>query len=508
MFLTALTYSSSASFPLLEGWDDHVYVSGNTERLVFSFDNILYWLSHPCEGCYLPLTMYSYMLDYAVWGLNGLGYHLQNIFWHIIAVLAVFSIMKWFRISLWLAFALSLVFSIHPQRVESVVWISERKDVMCAAFYFWSIFFWLTEKNKKMTLMLFIAAILSKSMAISLPIIFLMGEYYSENRINLKAWFTKLWPFFIVVLVFIPVTIMSQDINREGISLLRQSYVLLHNVIWYVQMTFFSGGLSPIYPRVILSIQEIFMMTTWYLVFIIAAFAISRGNKTFFKNGIVPLFCCFLVSLAPVAGFLPLGAIDYADRYSYIPSAFLWIMVGELMTNSFSKGPLSEKKGHMINFKLMTYIGILYILLLAFMNFVYSSIWTDYYSVLKAACVHKPPSYMALGALGDIELSRGNYEEAAKIADRIITRPKGLETQKGYAKIILKAKYTKAFASYNLKNKKEALRIFEEIRQDLNVDSFGSAEGYNNMVKMMIDCCNSLGNKEKAEKLKKEIYNK
>jgi len=80
-----------------------------------------------------------------------------------------------------------------------------------------------------------------------------------------------------------------------------------------------------------------------------------------------------------------------------------------------------------------------------------------------------------------------------------------LETEKGYAKIILKAKYTKAFALYKSGDKQQALKIFEEIKPDLNENSFGSLEGYVAMVKMMVDSCNYIGDSEKAEKFKKEI---
>ena len=509
VLLTASVYSFSASFPLLEGWDDHAYVSCNTERLHPSLDNMIYWLGHPCEGCYLPLTMYSYMLDYAVCGLNSVGYHIQSIFWHTMAVLAVFNIMKWFGINLWLAFALSLIFSIHPQRVESVVWISERKDVMCAAFYFWSFYYYISGDRQRfplIPLILFILAMLSKSMAISLPLVFIVCEYAAENKFNPKAWTRKLWPFFLVAAVFLPVTIMSQDINREGISLSRQAYVLVHNVAWYVRTAFVSGWPSPIYPRVTLSSSEIFTTVSCYIVLIAAAMYFFLINKMYFRDGVIPLFCCFLASLAPVAGFFPLGAIDYADRYSYIPSAFLWTMVGGLIINTFRKISSTERKQRsIINLKLMTYGGILYIMVFAFMNVVYSDIWRDYCSVLTAACVHEPPSYIALGALGDVELSRGNYGEAIKISERIISRQKGLETEKGYAKIILKAKYTMAYALYKNGDKQQALKIFEEIKPYLNENSFGALEGYVAMVKMMVDSCNSIGDSERAEKLKKEI---
>lgn len=468
---------------------------------------MIYWLTHSCEWCYLPLTMYSYMFDYAIWGLNGIGYHLQNVFWHILAVLAVFGLMKHFGLNPWLAFALSLVFSIHPQRVESVVWISERKDVMCAAFYLWSVFFWVSGKSKRISFILFIAAMLSKSMAISLPFVLAACEFYGDGKFNPKAWLKKLWPFFLVSLIFIPVTIFSQDINRGGIIFLRQSYVLIHNIAWYVQTCFFPGRLSPLYPKVILSYWEITQILLTYAIIIAIGIHLYMRSREFFMNKMIPLSCCFLVSIGPVAGFLPLGAIDYADRYSYIPSVFLWIAFGALLTQSLNNiNAVTEKKKSSRSYLMILMIaGFSYVILLAGINWIYSNVWKSYYSVLSAACMNNPPSYIALGARGDLELSLGNYSEAISTADMILTRQKGWETEEGYRKIVLKAKYTKAFASYNLGNKKEALKIFEEIKPDLDVNLFGSAEGYSRLIKMMIDCCYSIGDKGKAEKLKSEM---
>ncbi|MCF7889445.1 MAG: hypothetical protein K9L78_04920, partial [Victivallales bacterium] len=93
------------------------------------------------------------MFDYNIWGFYSFGYHLQNIFWFIAASIAFYQILNLFRIKPVIAFLLTLIFAVHPQRIESVVWLSERKDVVCTAFYFWCIFFYIknTKKNLNLT---------------------------------------------------------------------------------------------------------------------------------------------------------------------------------------------------------------------------------------------------------------------------------------------------------------------------------------------------------------------
>jgi hypothetical protein len=347
---------------------------------------------------------------------------------------------------------------------------------------------------------------LSKSMAISLPFVLIALQFYMEGTLNIKSCIRKLWPFLLATAAFIPVTIMSQDINREGISLLRQSYVLFHNMAWYGRTTFLPSELSPIYPRVIFSGLEIIRITSWYLIFLFIAYFFFRIDRVFFKFKILPMLICFLLSLGPVAGFLPLGAIDYADRYSYIPSVFIWIVIGLLLTKNriSEKIPGGSQKTN-IRHRIFIAAVFFYISCIGIITLVYSNMWRDYYSVLTAATLHEPPSYIALGALGDIELSRSNYPEAIKLADRIINREKGLETQKGYDRIILKAKYSKAIALYGLGDKKSAIAIFEAVKPYMGLDCFGTADGYRNMVKVMIDCYNSIGEKEKADKLNAEL---
>ena len=105
-----ILYSTSMNYPMYETGDDYYYILGNG-HLKFSLSNIVYWFHHTCLGNYLPLTMISYMPDYAFWEYNSLGYHLQNMFWHIITALVIFNCFKFFRIKSWIAFFFCLITS-------------------------------------------------------------------------------------------------------------------------------------------------------------------------------------------------------------------------------------------------------------------------------------------------------------------------------------------------------------------------------------------------------------
>lgn len=435
------------------------------------------------------------MLDYSLWGLDGTGYHLQNIFWHILTVIAVYRCMLLFKINVWCAFLLSLAFSVHPQRVESVVWISERKDVMCAAFYLWSFFYYIKESQKNKfplkALILFFLAIISKSMAISLPLILLSYEVLILKNMDAKTLLKKLAPFFAIFLIFIPVTVFSQIIPETKFSLPRQLFAIVHNLLWYLQKTVVPCQLSPIYPKIIFS-YALTVKIALALTFLVALLFVSfRKNKNLFMSRILPLISFFCISIAPVIGFFPLGAIDYADRYSYIPSVFIWMILGIYITESLHLGETrnTEKPRMIYHHPIFSLaLGGIYISILALMTFIYSGSWRDYYSILKISTMHNPPSYMALGALGDMELYNGNYEEAIKAADMIIQRTPGWEAEEGYRKIILKAEGIKGVALYRKGKKNEAAKYFESIYSKTTQTFFADEKSYADFITMLNEC--------------------
>ncbi|MEM4247940.1 MAG: tetratricopeptide repeat protein, partial [Candidatus Nanoarchaeia archaeon] len=487
--------SFSMRFPILNGWDDHIYIGDGTQ-LQFSLKNILYWFSHPCEGCYLPLTMLTYMFDYFFWGLNGTGYHIQNIFWHLVAVLFVYRCMLFFGINSWTAFLLTSAFAIHPQRVESVVWISERKDVLCAALYFASFFYFISRKEKDKfpgkSFLLFILAMLSKPMAISLPLVLFLHEIFIADRRDFKILFKNLAPFFILMFIFIPVTIYMQIIPEAKFSIARQIVVILHNIMWYFHKTILPKQLSPIYPRVIFGIPLLLNVFATIIFFAMLIFFMRRAEPLLFKRAGLPFLLCYLVSLAPVSGFFALGAIDYADRYSYIPSVFIWFIIGVYLTVYFHLKPAgaeqdkSQRIYHRPIFSIV--VGSIYVFLLALMTIFYSGFWTSYHSVLKAAVMHHPPSFIALGALADLEMLKGNFNEAERLANQILSREKGWETEEGYHRILLKAECIKAVCMYKTGRKKEALPIFEMLAKKMDQNFFTDETNYKNFLNMLDDC--------------------
>ena len=512
--IICFVYSYSWEFRIFDVWDDQVYILYN-KHLYFSLSNILYWFTHKCVGIYLPLTMITYIFDYSIWGLNSFGYHLQNIFWHIVTVLAVYNCFRLFKIKCWIALFLCIIFAVHPQRVESVVWLSERKDVLCAAFYFLSLYFYIKNRYAKFSIfafLFFILSMLSKPMAVSLPIILLIYEFYRWGKGRLQTevrrlktddcrletnersssvarnplsvtrsqWikdksqktkgslfvtlkfkslrvlrgekfrapipdvretithhssfniqhYLKLWPYFLVLVIFIPITILTQsdfDFISVPVTVLEKLYSVLFNLFWYTKETLFPTELNPLYPTTKLY-YSVIEVTVFYFGCIILAILVIVKNKNIYIYKALPLFLCYIVSLSPVIGIIRLGAIDHADRYSYIPSVFIWLGVGIVLNKIlYQKDTIKIKRislfqtSFLFSKKFIIIILIAYTTVLVINNFRYQWYWENKLRLFNYSVQSTPSSYLALNYLIDMEYNRKNYHNAIILADRLDT---------------------------------------------------------------------------------------
>ena len=561
IMIIVFLYSFSWSYPIYDSWDDTVYILKNN-HLAFSFSNILWWFTHPCVGCYLPITMLSYMFDYSLWGLNSFGYHLQNIFWHIVTVIVIYKCFRFFEIKSWIAFFLCLIFAAHPQRVESVVWLSERKDVLCAAFYFISIYFYIKNYNKKFSItafVCFILSLLSKPMALSLPVILLIYEFYRRNQCRIEtidrgqksevrsqesvtegekteigeketvdncqltvdgkqkkkpnpqepkqirsirviSGFIKLWLYFLVLFIFIPITIIAQGeatVPNNSILSFHKLYTVLYNIYWYTTQTLLPTDLNPIHPLIapFNTIMEV-------LLFYIGAFSLAIisfiKKKRFFIFNILPLILVYLIALLPVIGVVRLGSIDHADRYSYIPSVFIWFSIGLILTRilykNISTSSFQSPVRRCLNKKFIIAILIFYTAILLFFNYQYQEKWKNVHILFNYAASCVPVNSAALIGLGDIELNNGNYGEVLIIAEKLKSKDRLIAT------------FFEASVLFNV-DRKSAVKLLLKIKPLLK-DSYNFNDYHNRYISllgMLTIYYNSIGNTQKAIEYNNEI---
>lgn len=434
-FVTALVFARACSFPLLNGWDDQWYVINNTANLEWSWSNAARWFAAPYFANYIPATMLSYMFDYHFWGLNGVGYHIQNLFWHIVAVLGLFFCCRKMGIRPGVALLAGLLFAIHPQRAESVIWVAERKDVLCAAFYFWSLYLYMAapvnKGRKRLTLVsasfsLFILALLSKPMAVSLPLVMAVYDFHRQPDAQVSQYFKRLWVF-IAAAVAAAVTVWR--IQPPGIGVfdpIRQAGVVIHNIEWYLDRTLLPRDLSPVYPRIRFTLQSVSELVFEYIAFAAALVWLFVKHRGFLWRRVIPITACFIFAIAPVIGLTPLGDIDYADRYSYIPAAFIIFaiaaLIEQLLRGRRAERPIRDivellPRRSVEATKNIAAIGLMiYITLLAGTTFFHGMAWKSHRHLVRSACCGDRSNDKALWMLGNREAREGNPGRLAEIS--------------------------------------------------------------------------------------------
>ena len=517
LLLALLTYLPALKYPVLSGWDDQVYVINAAPRLACSWSNVSHWFSRPIHGCYLPLTMLTYMLDMALWELAPWGCHLQNIFWHMACVAGVFMCARKLGAAPVLSAVVASFFAIHPQRVESVVWISERKDVVCGAFYFWSAYLYLSAdpapkgwRRRAASLLLFAAALLAKPMAVSLPLVLLLLDLAKDGveRPNFldfikKRRFAGLVPHAILAALFCPVTYAAHKtlgtLHSSAIGAPRQIAIAIRNVAWYSLKTFVPGLPSPIHPRVSFDRMEILWIVLFYCGLGLAAYTLRRFSKRGFRI-LLLFYAAFAISLVPVVGLVPFGFIDYADRYSYIPSAILWIMTACLASTI----PTPPKR----TLRVLTVGAALYAAGLLTATSLYEPAWRSVYSLHKRACAIPRPNEMALEFLADLEIGRGDWKAVYELSARIRSAREPWMSKEDFNKIRQKADYLKAVALARSGHWRRAVPIFEKLRGEYRGTTprdYRRWADYKTTLSMLTAFYNATGDKTAAAKTGLEL---
>jgi len=328
-------FLGALGFPFLLMWDDEL-VASRPEFLTFSWSNILRWLNGAYDGQIVPATYLSYMLDYAVAGLSPWAFHLQSVLWHAAACAGVFKCFTLFKVRPGAALVFALAFAVHPQRVESVAWISERKDVMMAALCVWSFYFYAKSSSKDSlfrpaSFALFLLALLSKPTAAAMPLVLAGFELGLRPLRPLRQAF-RLLPYFAAAAALYVATKKPEAGNATLYSIPMKIFVVAHNLAWYLKTTLLPWDLLPLYPRVSFDAEAIALIAATAILACATAWALWRKGLLF--SGALPLGLCFAGALAPTAGLLQFSYADYADRYSYMPSAFVLFAAAWLLSRA------------------------------------------------------------------------------------------------------------------------------------------------------------------------------
>src|SRR5437667_9796979 len=362
--LTALV-TFAAFLPTLNNqfvdWDDHHNLLDNPHYRVLGWTQIRWMWTTFYMGHWLPLTWMSFGLDYLVWGLEPLGYHLTNLVLHATSA-AVFYLVARRILSLALpdpddrgqaGLALSagfaaLLFALHPLRAESVAWATERRDVLLGLFYLLTILAYLRACERGArgrgwywgAVGLFACALLSKSMVVNLPIVLLILDVYPLRRLggSLGWWseparrvYVEKIPFVLLAAAASAIALMAQFSIHTVTSLAQLSVpgrlaVSVYGLSFYLWKTVAPVNLSPLYelPPAVNPWAPPFLLS-YGLVPAITVLVLALRRRV---PGLPAAWVTYIVVLLPVLGIFQSGSQIAADRYTYLAGLGWAILAG------------------------------------------------------------------------------------------------------------------------------------------------------------------------------------
>ncbi len=286
------------------------------------------------------------MLDYQLYGLNAGGYHLTNLILHILSALFLFWLFNRMTGAVWKSAFVAAIFALHPLHVESVAWISERKDVLSAFFWMLTLclYVYYTEKPviKRYLLVLFcfVCALMSKPMVVTLPVIMILLDYWPLKRFEskitgnnltevlpVKVSLWPLWekiPFLILSAVLIVMTLYSPDKPSVKVFPLGSRIANMPvSVMTYLEKTLWPRDLAIFYPfSEQLPIWQVLGAAAGILVISAAVIIMMRRLPYLFVG-----WLWYAITLLPVIGIFQVGGFSMADRYHYLPSIGIAVML-------------------------------------------------------------------------------------------------------------------------------------------------------------------------------------
>ena len=401
-------------------YDDGKYVYENPHVLNgLTGNGIIRAFTTPHVGNWLPLTWLSFMLDCQLFGKNPGCMHLINLLLHLVNTLLLFAVLRKMTGSLWPSAFVAAAFALHPMHVESVAWITERKDVLSTLFLLLTLAAYAGYVKRRglfrylLTILLFVLGLLAKPMLVTLPFVLFLLDYWPLNRFDspkserLYRIIIEKIPFFALAAVSSVITFFAQ---KSSGALTYLSVFPLHSRVAnafssyakYIGKMFWPKDLAVFYPfdvRTIQSRQVVVLCTLLMVVVSVLAVRFGRKQKYLFVG-----WFWFVGTLFPVIGLVQSGAQSLADRYTYIPYIGLFIMIAWGLPELFSKWPQRKIALGLSMVIVLTTLGIC--------SYRQVSFWNNSLTLFSHTVKVTQNNYIAYNNLGAAYNSLGCYQDA------------------------------------------------------------------------------------------------
>lgn len=351
LILSLAVYAPVRHFDFIN-WDDPDYVKENV-HIAHGLDRqaVEWAFTAAYAGNWHPLTWMSHMMDIQFFGNDPGPQHVVNAVIHSIDAVLLFLAFYWMTGSAASSAFTAALFAVHPLHVESVAWISERKDVLSAFFWMLALLAYASYTRKRgvfryfLVLLAFAFGLMAKPMVVTLPFILLLLDIWPLQRVRLEAGQRRVWRSLIVEkLPLLALTIASSVITflvqsrASAVATLVQTPIgdrlanVIDSYVQYIRQTVWPAGMAAFYPYTAVPLWRV---GAGFLVLSALSFLVLRNavRRPYLLTG----WFWYLGTLVPVIGIVQVGAQARADRYTYVPTIGLFIVVAWGVPEIFSR---------------------------------------------------------------------------------------------------------------------------------------------------------------------------
>ncbi len=401
-------------------WDDDVYLT--TNRLLTLPDGLRrIWFSLESPSQYFPLVYTTFRWEHALWGLHPLGYHLVNVLLHTANALLAWRLFRALRVpGAWIGAAL---FALHPVQVESVAWITERKNVLMGLFFLLALICWtrFVEPGGKprpkfyaLALICYALALFSKTTACTLPAALILILWLRHQPIT-RARVLQVIPFILLGLALGLVSVWWER-NHQGtqgpqfsVALSDRLLVASHAVWFYLGKLLWPFHLAFSYPR--WSVSSADPVSYFWVFLLLIAVGVVWWLRRWMGRGLEVGLIFFVATLSPLLGFIMLYTFRYswvADHYQYLACLGPFALLGSALHKTIEKRPL------------IAFTPILVLCSLGWLTWEQTYNYDNESTLWHATIAANPQSWMAQNNLAIQLVGSGKIEEAIAYYERAL----------------------------------------------------------------------------------------
>ena len=392
-------------------YDDPAYVTSNFHvQQGLTKQSVAWAFTSTAEANWHPLTWLSHMLDVRLFRLRPAGHHAQSLFWHAVNVVLLFLLLAKATGFMGRSTIVAALFAVHPLNVESVAWVAERKNVLCTFFLLlvFAAYGWYVKTPQAgrylLVALLFALALMAKPMAITLPFLLLLIDFWPLERLpqrTIPALVLEKIPLLALSAISALVTFHEQRAggalgSTELLPLAMRVKNAIYSYFVYLDKAVWPSRLAVFYPHPEASLAFWKVLAAAVILITITIACWHYRDRRYLPVG----WLWFLVTLAPVIGIVQVGRQAWADRYAYFPLWGLFVIIVWLLSEAALRIPLGRA----------TQVAIALAVLAGYAVTAHSQItyWHDSYSLFAHAIQVTGPNAIAEGNLGSalIELRR------------------------------------------------------------------------------------------------------